>query len=248
MDQFARTKLLIGEEKRKKLTDTNVAIFGLGGVGGAVGESLARRGVGSFTLIDNDCFSLTNLNRQILAVSDTIGKEKTLVAKERILAINPKAKVIRKNRFYLPENKKEIDFSSFDYIVDAIDTITSKIDIIREARENHVPVISARGCGNRLDPTKLVVTDLYKTQNDPLSKVRRRELKKRGVRHLTVVYSTELPCKPTDEEKKKYIDNEAKERRKDVPGSASFVPPVAGYLIGYKVVSDILKEGNPEAE
>lgn len=248
MDQFARTKLLIGEENLKKLAKARVLIFGLGGVGGSVVESLARIGIGHFTLVDNDVFSLTNLNRQLLATHETISKEKTLVAKERILSINPEAEVIIKNRFYLPENKTEIAFSSFDYIIDAIDTITAKIDIIREAKKLHIPLISSRGCGNRLDPTKLVITDLSKTKNDPLCKVRRRELKKRGIEHLTVVYSTELPIKPSDEDKQKYIGEELKKRRKDVPGSASFVPPVAGYLIGYKVASDLMKENERKAD
>lgn len=242
MDQFSRTKLLIGDKNLEKLNNANILVFGLGGVGGGAVESLARMGIGNFTLVDNDVFSQSNLNRQLLSTYDTIGKEKTEIAKARILSINPACKVTLKKRFYLPENKKDIDFSSFDYIVDAIDTITAKIDIIREAKNKKIPIISAMGCGNRLDPTKLVITDLYKTENDPLCKVRRRELRKRGIHHLTVVYSKELPIKPTREDKLKYIGEEIKERRKDIPGSASFVPPVAGYLIGYKVARDLLNK------
>ena len=234
-NQYTRTALLIGEEKLNKLWSKKVLIFGLGGVGGSVVESLARFGIGSFDLVDNDTFSITNINRQILATRNTCGKDKVDVAEERIHDINPDIIVNKHKTFYLPDKKEEFDFTKYDYIIDAIDTITAKLDIIESALKANVPIISAMGCGNRLDPTKLVLCDLFETKGDPLSKVMRHELKKRGITSLKVVYSTEAPTRPIKE-----IKGEDPTRRKDVPGSTSFVPPVAGTLIGYQVAKDLL--------
>lgn len=243
INQYTRTTLLIDKEKLKKLFNKRVAIFGLGGVGGNVVESLARSGIGEFDLIDNDEFSITNINRQILSSLKTIGKAKVDVAEERIHDINPTIVVHKHKTFYLPENKKDFDFSKFDYIVDAIDTVSAKIDIICEANRLNIPIISAMGCGNRLDPTKLVLTDIYKTSNDPLSKVMRHELRKRGITSLKVVYSTENAIKPKEMIEKENITSKVTESfkgRRSTPGSTSFVPPVAGTLIGYQVFTDLL--------
>lgn len=241
-DQYSRTAMLIGREKLDTLKDKRVAIFGIGGVGGYVVESLARFGIGNFELVDDDIFCLSNINRQILATMSTCGKNKVDVAENRIHDINPEINVIKHKTFYLPNNKDEFDFNKYDYVVDALDTITAKIDIIMEAKEHNVPVISAMGCGNRLDPTKLVIGDLFETKGDPLSKVMRHELKKRGISSLKVVYSLEPPTRPLESELEKEADPSKKPSRKDVPGSSSFVPPVAGTLIGYAVAMDLLKE------
>lgn len=251
MDQYSRTALLIGDDNLKKLWDSHVAIFGIGGVGGNVLESLARMGVGHFTIIDDDLVCLTNINRQILATRKTYGKRKIDVAEERVHEINPNIIVEKTDLFYLPEEKDKFDFTKYDYIVDAIDTITAKIDIIMEAKRVKTPIISAMGCGNRVDPTKLVLTDIYNTSGDPLSKVMRHELKKRNIKDLKVVYSTEPPIKPdmVGDKKNSCLYNcvcpKGTKRtclqRRDIPGSTSFVPPVAGTLIAYQVFLDLTK-------
>ncbi|MDD7113830.1 MAG: tRNA threonylcarbamoyladenosine dehydratase [Lachnospiraceae bacterium] len=223
-DQFERTRLLIGEEGIDKLKNARVAIFGVGGVGGFVVEALARSGIQSFDLIDNDTVSISNLNRQIIAIRDTIGRLKVEVMKERILSINPQAKVQTHPCFYLPETASEFDFSQYSYVVDAVDTVTAKIDIIMKAQSADVPVISSMGAGNKMDPTKFEVTDIYKTNVCPLARVMRRELKKRGVKELKVVYSTEKAIKTGA----------------DVPGSIAFVPSVAGMIVAGEVVRDII--------
>lgn len=223
-DQFERTRLLIGEEGIDKLKNARVAIFGVGGVGGFVVEALARCGIQSFDLIDNDTVSISNLNRQIIAIRDTIGRLKVEVMKERILSINPQAKVQTHPCFYLPETASEFDFSQYSYVVDAVDTVTAKIDIIMKAQSADVPVISSMGAGNKMDPTKFEVTDIYKTNVCPLARVMRRELKKRGVKELKVVYSTEKAIKTGA----------------DVPGSIAFVPSVAGMIVAGEVVRDII--------
>ena len=223
-DQFERTRLLIGEEGIDKLKYARVAIFGVGGVGGFVVEALARSGIQSFDLIDNDTVSISNLNRQIIAIRDTIGRLKVEVMKERILSINPQAKVQTHPCFYLPETASEFDFSQYSYVVDAVDTVTAKIDIIMKAQSADVPVISSMGAGNKMDPTKFEVTDIYKTNVCPLARVMRRELKKRGVKELKVVYSTEKAIKTGA----------------DVPGSIAFVPSVAGMIVAGEVVRDII--------
>lgn len=234
--QYERMQLLFGESALERLRAKRVAVFGVGGVGGSCVEALARSGIGTLDLIDSDTVSLSNLNRQLLATHRTIGQPKVLAAAERIHDIDPGITVHPIQKFYLPDNASEFDFTSWDYIVDAIDTVTAKIAIIIRAQELSIPVLSVMGCGNRTDPTKLVVTDLYKTQNDPLARVMRRELKKRGVRKLKVVYSTEPALVPFNRQ------NGPAEgpRKRDVPGSTAFVPPAAGAAAASVVVKDLL--------
>ncbi len=250
LNQYSRTSLLVGREKLYKLWNKKVIVFGIGGVGGNVIESLARFGIGSFDLVDDDLVCLTNINRQILATRKTYGKYKVDAAEERIHDINPRIIVNKHLTFYLPDKKEEFDFSKFDYVIDALDTVTAKLSIIESAKKANVPVISAMGCGNRLDPTKLVLCDIYETKGDPLSKVMRHELRKRGIDSLKVVFSTEPPTRPNEKEtadsclyhcvcppntKRKCTD------RRDIPGSTSFVPPVAGTLIAYQVAKDLME-------
>ena len=193
LSQFSRTELLIGKEGMERLSNSRVAVFGVGGVGGYTVEALARSGIGELDLIDNDQVALTNLNRQIIATTKTLGRDKVDVAKERVLEINPDAKVNIYKKFYLPETKEEFDFTKYDYVVDAIDTVSGKIALVEQAKEAGVPIISSMGAGNKLDPTAFRVADIYKTSVCPLAKVMRRELKKRGIRKLKVVYSEEMP-------------------------------------------------------
>ena len=234
--QFTRTALLLGEEAIVKLSRSRVAVFGIGGVGGYAVEALARSGVGAFELIDRDVVSESNLNRQIIATHKTIGRGKTEVMEERIHDINPDAQVTQRRCFYLPETADQFDFSQYDYIIDAVDTITAKIEIILRAQQAGVPVISSMGAGNKLDPSKFEVADIYKTSVDPLARVMRRELKKRGVRKLKVVYSKEEPIKPLGR-----IEADPEAGRKDVPGSAAFTPAAAGLLIASEVVKDLIR-------
>lgn len=232
-DKFSRTRMLIGDDGLRKLNASHVAVFGIGGVGGFVCEALARAGVGRFTLVDNDTVSESNINRQIIALTSTVGKSKTQAMKERIGDINPDANVSCINKFVLPENIDEFDFSGYDYIVDAIDTVSGKLAIIEKAYFLGKPVISSMGTGNKLDPTRFEIADINKTSVCPLARVMRYELKKRGVKKLKVLYSKEDPIKP---------DNEIKsEIGKAVPGSISFVPSVAGLIIGGEVVKDLIK-------
>lgn len=231
-NQFERTELLIGADSVEKLKKSHVAIFGVGGVGGYVAEALSRSGVGKFDLIDNDTVSITNLNRQIIATHDTIGQYKTKVMKDRILSINPDAEVNTFETFYMPENSNNFDLSKYDYIIDAIDTITAKLELIQKAKALNVPIISSMGAGNKLDATKFQVADIYKTSVCPLAKVMRRELKKRGITSLKVVYSQEEPRKPL-----KDISNS--DRRKAIPSSIAYVPSVVGLIIGGEVIKDI---------
>ena len=233
LEQFARTGLLLGEENMQKLEKARVAVFGIGGVGGYVVEALARSGVGTFDLIDNDTVALSNLNRQIIATKDTVGRYKTEVMKERILSVNPEAEIHVHNCFYLPETAQEFQFSDYTYVVDAVDTVTAKIDIIMQAQAVGVPVISSMGAGNKLDATKLTVTDIYKTIMCPLAKVMRRELKKRGVKKLKVVYSTEKAIKPVGE-----VEEDT--GRRSTPGSISYVPSVAGLLIAGEIIKELI--------
>lgn len=234
-ERLCRTELLIGEEGTEKLQNATVAVFGIGGVGGYVVEALARSGVGSFDLIDSDTVSISNLNRQIIATMDTVGQYKVDVMKERILSINPEAKVTVHKCFYLPETAQEFDFQSYSYVVDAVDTVTAKIDIIMRAKEAEVPVISSMGAGNKMDPTKFQVADIYKTSVCPLAKVMRHELKKRGVKKLKVVYSTEEAITP-----KKVLTQELTGSRRSTPGSIAFIPSVAGLILAGEVVKDII--------
>ncbi len=235
MDQFERTRLLIGEEGVRKLQNAHVAVFGIGGVGGYVVESLVRAGVGEITLVDNDTVSLTNINRQIIATHDSIGQLKTDVMKERIGSINPNARVHCATCFYLPETREQFDFKAYDYVVDAIDTVTAKLDLIVACKEVDTPIISSMGTGNKLSPTMLEVEDIYNTSVCPLAKVMRKELKERGIRHLKVVYSKEMPIKPQADSK------ETVESGRPVPGSISFVPPVAGLILASEVVKDLIE-------
>lgn len=228
-NQFSRTEMLIGKENIEKLEKSKVAIFGIGGVGSYVAEGLARAGVGSFILIDNDEIVESNLNRQIHATCKTIGKAKVDVMKERILEINPNAKVETHKIFFLPNCEEKILDNSVTYIVDAIDTVTAKIELVMEAKKLNIPIISSMGTGNKLDPTALEVSDIYKTTVCPLAKVMRKELKKREIKKLKVVYSKEEPIKVQ------------KEDEKIVPGSVSFVPSVAGLIIAGEVFKDIIK-------
>lgn len=232
-DMFSRFELLIGEEKLQQLQNSHVLGFGVGGVGGYVVEALVRSGIGHITIVDNDAVSLTNLNRQIIATRETIGKKKVEVMKERILSINPDCLVTGLEMFYLPENADTIDLTKYDYVVDAIDTITSKIELAMRCEKLNVPLISSMGTGNKLDPAMLEVSDIYKTSVCPLAKVMRKELKTRGVKHLKVVYSKELPIKPRQ-------SNEPTNKR-TVPGSSAFVPSSAGLLIASEVIKDLLK-------
>jgi tRNA A37 threonylcarbamoyladenosine dehydratase len=248
LNQFSRTELLVGKDGVKKLENAKVAIFGIGGVGGYTVEALVRNGVGAIDIIDDDKVCITNLNRQLIATQKTIGKHKVDVMKERILEINPKAIVNTYQCFYLPENAHEFNFTQYDYIVDAIDTITAKIEIIMRAKEHGIPVISCMGAGNRLDASKVVITDIYKTQMDPLARVMRRELRKRQVKSLRVVTSTEAPTRPSEDMALSCRDNcicpsdvERKcVERRDIPGSTSYVPAVAGLLLASEVIRDLL--------
>ena len=234
-EQFIRTSFLFGNENLTKLQHARVAVFGLGGVGGYVVEGLARSGVGTLDLIDHDIFVESNLNRQILATRDTIGRKKVDVAKERVQSICADITVNTYCCFYLPEEKDKFDFSNYDYIVDAVDTVTAKLDLIEEAERCHTPIISAMGCGNRMDPSKLVITDIYKTTGDPLARIMRYELRKRGIKKLTVVYSTEKPMAPV------YPEGFEVNPKKPTPGSTAFVPSAAGLLLASKVVHDLIK-------
>lgn len=227
-DQFSRTELLIGKEGIEKLKNSKIAIFGIGGVGSYVVEGLARAGIGKFILVDNDGISISNINRQIIATRKTIGMAKVEVAKERIHDINPDAQVEIYKELFMPDSKMNLD-KSIDYIVDAIDTITAKIELAVRAEKLDIPIISSMGTGNKLDPTKFEITDIYKTSVCPLAKVMRKELKERGVKKLKVVYSKEEPIKVN------FIED-----KKRVPGSISFVPSVVGLIIAGEVIKDII--------
>ena len=237
LNQFSRTALLVGQGAIEKLQASRVAVFGIGGVGGYVAEALARSGVGCFDLIDNDTVALTNLNRQIIATHDTIGQPKVQVMAERIHAINPEAVVHVHQCFFLPENAHEFDFAQYDYVVDAVDTVAAKIAIIMAAKAANVPVISSMGAGNKMDPGKFQVADIFKTSVDPLARVMRQEMKKRGVKKLKVVYSTELPLTPVDAEGA--CQAEAPQRRA-LPGSTAFTPSAAGLLLASEVMKDLI--------
>ena len=232
LEQFSRTEMLIGKEGLEKLKNSKVAIFGVGGVGSYVVEGLTRAGVGNFILVDNDKVAESNLNRQIIATTKTIGKLKVEVAKERILEINPEAKVEIYPEFFLPDSPEIFD-NAVDYIVDAIDTVTAKIELIMRANSLNIPIISCMGTGNKLEPTLFEVTDIFKTSVCPLAKVMRKELKARGIKKLKVLYSKEEPIKPNVER--------LEATTKQIPGSISFVPSVAGLIIAGEVVKDIIK-------
>lgn len=238
--QFERTKLLIGEESLEKLKNARVAIFGVGGVGGYVCEALVRSGIGSFDLIDSDTVCLSNLNRQIIATHSSVGKYKVDVMRDRMLDINPEVNVKVYKCFFLPENAHEFPFAEYDYVVDAVDTVTAKIELVMKCQEEGVPIISSMGTGNKMEASAFKVTDIYKTKMCPLAKVMRYELKKRGVKKLKVVYSEEIPLNPMVRslEVAANADKTVASRR-STPGSLAFVPPVSGMIIAGEVVKDL---------
>lgn len=245
---FSRTELIIGHEALEKLKTSKVAVFGIGGVGAFAVEGLVRCGVGKLVLVDDDCICLTNINRQLHATRQTIGRPKVEVMKERILEINPEAEVTVYQKFYLPETAHELIQDDYDYMVDAVDTVTAKIDLVLRAKEMGIPIISCMGAGNKMDPTQFEVTDIYKTSMDPLAKVMRQELRKRGVDSLKVIYSREVPLKTRETSSsscsKGCICPKGTTRkctiRHHIPGSISFVPSVAGLIIAGEVVKDLI--------
>jgi len=239
-EQFIRTQMLLGSEAMNRLRNSRVAIFGIGGVGGYAAEALARSGIGAFDLIDMDTVSISNINRQIIAAMSTVGRYKTEVMRDRILDINPQADVVVHNCFYLPENEQEFNFNQYDYIVDAVDTVTAKISIICKAKKLQIPVISSMGAGNKMDAAAFRAGDISNTSVCPLARVMRRELKKLGIYSLKVVYSKEKPMKPMEEFMEESSDTGMLSNRRSTPGSVSFVPPVAGLLLAGEVVKDII--------
>lgn len=250
LNQFSRTELLLGKDAMERLTNAKVAVFGIGGVGGYVCEALVRSGIGSFDLIDDDKVCLTNLNRQIIATRKTVGQYKVDVMKQRMLDINPEVQVETHKCFFLPENAEEFPFQEYDYVIDAVDTVTAKLEIILQAKKYNVSVISCMGAGNKLDASQFRVADIYKTKMCPLAKVMRRELKKRGVRKLKVVYSEEKPIRPLEDMSISCRNHcicppgaahKCTERR-DIPGSVAFVPAVAGLVLAGEVVKDLAGE------
>ncbi len=231
-EELSRTELLLTEAGMEKLKNSTIALFGVGGVGGFVAEALARCGIGKIILTDNDCVSVSNINRQIIALHSTVGEPKVEVMKKRLLDINPELEVELHKSFYLPDNHDEYRFEEYDYVIDCIDTVAAKIDIVLEAQKSGTPVISSMGTGNKLNPSLLEISDIYKTSVCPLARVMRYELKKRGVKKLKVVYSTEKPIKVSAP-----LEDNA---RRCIPGSVSFVPASAGLLIASEVVRDLI--------
>ena len=249
LTQFSRSELLFGKEAMDKLAGSKVAVFGIGGVGGYVCEALVRSGVGAFDLIDDDKVCLTNLNRQIIATRSTVGKYKTDVMRDRMIDINPNVEVEVHKCFFLPENADDFPWDSYDYVVDAVDTVTAKIALVMKCKEKNIPIISSMGAGNKLDGSQFKVADIYKTKVCPLAKVMRRELKKRGVKKLKVVYSEEIPTRPIEDMAISCRNNcicppgaehKCTERR-DIPGSVAFVPSVAGLIIAGEVAKDLIR-------
>ena len=233
--QFSRTQLLFGQEAMEKLKGSRVAVFGIGGVGGYCGEALARSGVGTLDLIDDDTVNITNLNRQIIATHSTLGMDKVDAAKERVLSINPGTVVHTHKTFYLPETAGEFDFTQYDYVVDAIDTVTGKLMLVQAAKEAGTRIISCMGTGNKLDPTAFEVADISKTSVCPLARIMRKELGKRGIKHLKVVYSKELTLTPAPAE-----EEDSAHPKRQTPGSNAFVPAVAGLILAGEVVKDLV--------
>lgn len=248
LNSFSRSELLLGKEAMLKLKDSTVAVFGIGGVGSYAVEALARCSVGRLVLIDDDRICLTNINRQIIATTKTVGKYKIDVMRDRILEINPKCEVVTYQKFYCPDTAKELLSSDYDYVIDAIDTVTGKIDLVVRCKEMGIPIISCMGAGNKLDPTRFRVDDIYKTSVDPLAKVMRRELRKRNINSLKVVFSMEEPITPDQNSEASCKMNcicppDSKRKcseRHQVPGSISFVPSAAGLIIAGEVIKDIV--------
>lgn len=250
LNQFSRTELLFGKEAMEKLEGSRVAVFGIGGVGGYAVEALARSGVGELDLIDDDKVCLTNINRQIIATRSTVGKYKVDVAEQRVKDINPNIKVNTYKCFYMPDTADQFDFTQYDYVIDAIDTVTGKLELIKRAEAVNVPIISSMGAGNKLDPTAFKVADIYSTSVCPLAKVMRRELRKLGIKKLKVVYSEEMPIRPIEDMaiscRQHCICHPGTARkctaRRDIPGSTAFVPSVVGLIVAGEVIKDLAKK------
>ena len=249
-ERFSRTEMLLGADAMNKLSGAHVAVFGVGGVGGYTAEALVRSGIGRLTLVDNDTVAESNINRQIIATTKTIGRYKTEVMKERALDINPEIVIEERRCFYLPDTAGTFDFTGYDYVVDAVDTVTAKLSLVEAAQEAGVPIISCMGAGNKLNPGAFEITDIYKTSVCPLAKVMRRELKQRGIKHLKVLYSREEAIKPqtlkedncAGKSEGKAVDITKEPQRRSTPGSVAFVPSVAGLMIAGEVIRDLIEE------
>ena len=237
-NKFDRTKRLLGANAMEKLKNSHVAVFGIGGVGGHAADALVRSGIGEITIVDSDEVAESNINRQLIATTKTVGRKKVDVMEEHLLEINPEVKIHKHCCFFLLETKDDFDFASFDYVIDAVDTVTAKLALVEMCKEYDVPIVSSMGAGNKLDPTAFEVTDIYKTSVCPLAKVMRKELKARGIKHLKVVYSKEIPLEPIEDEN--FVSDEVRTRRA-TPGSIAFVPSVAGLILAGEVVKDIAK-------
>lgn len=246
LNQFSRTEMLLGSEALSLLKASHIAVFGLGGVGGHAAEALVRSGIGKITVVDKDIVSITNINRQIIATHETVGLPKAEVIKKRLLSINPEAVVIARQIFFLPESAAEFDFTDYDYVVDAVDTVTAKTELVLRAKAAGVPVISCMGTGNKLNPSQLEVADISHTSVCPLAKVIRQALRKRGIQDLKVVYSREAPLKPSSAAAAECLQDAAGKR--SVPGSAAFTPAVAGLLMAAEVVKDLLQTRSPSGK
>ena len=237
-ERFDRTKRLLGADAMEKLHKAHVAVFGIGGVGGHAVDALVRSGIGKITIVDSDEVAVSNINRQLIATEKSIGRKKVLVMKDHLLEINPSVEVYVHDCFFLPETEDEFDFSEYDYVIDAVDTVTAKLALVEACENAQTPIISSMGAGNKLDPTAFEVTDIYKTSVCPLAKVMRRELKKRNIKHLKVVYSKEEPLEPIEDVD--FVSDEKRQRRA-TPGSIAFVPSVAGLILAGEVVKDLAK-------
>ena len=237
-NKFDRTKRLLGGDAMVKLNQSHVAVFGIGGVGGHAVEALVRSGIGEITIVDSDDVAESNINRQLIATTKTIGRKKVEVMKEHLLDINPEVVVHVYDCFFLPETREQFNFSTYDYVIDAVDTVTAKLALVEACRDAGVPIVSSMGAGNKLDPTAFEVTDIYKTSVCPLAKVMRKELKARGIKKLKVVYSKEIPLEPIEDEA--FVSDEVRSRRA-TPGSIAFVPSVAGLILAGEVIKDLSK-------
>lgn len=235
-NKYDRTKRLLGAAAMESLRYAHVAVFGIGGVGGHAVDALVRSGIGEITIVDSDEVAESNINRQLIATTSSVGRKKVEVMKEHLLEIDPKVKVHMQDCFFLPETKAQFDFSAYDYVIDAVDTVTAKLALVEACKEAGVPIVSSMGAGNKLDPTAFEVTDIYKTSVCPLAKVMRKELKARGIKHLKVVYSKEIPLEPIEDEM--FVSDEKRSRRA-TPGSIAFVPSVAGLILAGEVVKDL---------
>lgn len=238
-ERFDRTKRLLGADAMEKLKNAHVAVFGIGGVGGHAVDALARSGIGAITIVDSDEVAVSNINRQLIATTKSVGRKKVQVMKEHLLEINPDIRVEVHDCFFLPETEAQFDFYQYDYVIDAVDTVTAKLALVEACEKAHTPIISSMGAGNKLNPAAFEVEDIYKTSVCPLAKVMRRELKKRNIKRLKVVYSKEIPLEPMEDED--FVSDEKRQRRA-TPGSIAFVPSVAGLILAGEVVKDLTKE------